>query len=331
MRTKADPDPRTSTYVKQVRSVERLSFISHFCSSHVLITYVRDQLLFIGNSFTMQTSTPEDPSLRTAPGVSEHDAIMSGVNEHALENEQTTEQQPGQRCTPHPPAKPPPYSQGPTFETDETVGPNSSHETPVDIRGNLHPSQNGAINSDDYEAKIKELEEKLEKCQKQSDINAENTREAETKLNEEQAKLNAILKQFNKAKAQSQSHMIHHVDDSELSKEVDGLRYNILNMSSQYFADAPPTVKTYKDWQQKRHGSAPLSTYLGMKWDTFSNLMRSQSSQRVTLVQALIWATLCETLFAKFAWASEKAASAINDLKEDLRKSSIWTMICTLY
>ncbi|KAF3006149.1 hypothetical protein E8E14_006814 [Neopestalotiopsis sp. 37M] len=322
----------------------------------------------------MQTSGPDDPSWRVAPGAAAPDASISVATKQDPNIELQATQRPDTKYTTIPDESPSTCSQDQTLNTNEGVQSSSFHQTHVLAGGNLHQSQNGVSESGEHESMIQDLLEKLDRYREKSEMAStraqetenelkniraqaqetkneleniraqaqetknelENSRsqaqeaeielkniraqaqETENELKNSRAQVKNLVKEFNKAKVHSQSHMIHHVTDSELSEKVEGLRYNISNMTIQYFVAGPPTFNPLRQFQSKHPDSKTLFKYLGLRWDAFSNLMQSQSPQRTSIVQALIWAVLCGKLFGKFAWIDHKVACAIEDMKDFL-------------
>lgn len=255
--------------------------------------------------------------------------MTSVATKQGMEIEHRAPQRPDPRGAHVSNDKPPPYSQVQEFNATEMTATNSSHQSPADAHDaheSSHQSQNGISNQDEDNANIEELRKELEQYKEQA-------QETANKLKHSLAQYSKLFKEFNKAKVQSQSHMIHHVTDRELSEKVKGLLYNISNFAIQCFEATPPSVElsysksVMKYFQLIIHDPLSSLEHFGLKWNEFSDIMQSNSDRRISVVQALIWATLCETLFGQFVWTGDKVAGVIMDMKEFLGMSFIHEII----
>jgi hypothetical protein len=186
------------------------------------------------------------------------------------------------------------------------------------LRSFLVELEQAVVQSEIHANRAQKLEDELKKAKVQSESDATMLRLTLEELENNKTRAKALFRELNLAKVQGQTHMIHNLTDSQLSKEVEQLRFNISNITSQYFEADPPAIKT-SSW-------SPLG-YLGISRDGFSNLKRWQS-QQMSLIGALIW-----TLFA---WIGNRFAIAFMRMGQELReqegsKSSThkWLEVCS--
>ena len=141
-------------------------------------------------------------------------------------------------------------------------------------------------------------------------------------LDTQKERFKSLVKELNRVKVKSQSHMGHQITDKEIEEKVGQLRFRVRNFTFQYLDNDPRPISHTTDSRLRHRHSTSVAKSLNMDWEQFSNSMQVQSKIRPSLTQALIWATIFDRVFEQNKWVNNDVHSAISQIQEFLCKSS---------
>ncbi|KAK8110208.1 uncharacterized protein PG998_006665 [Apiospora kogelbergensis] len=141
-------------------------------------------------------------------------------------------------------------------------------------------------------------------------------------LDTQKERFKSLVKELNRVKVKSQTHLGHQITDKEIEEKVGQLRFRVRNFTFQYLDNDPRPISHTTDSRLRHRHSTSVAKSLNMDWEQFSNSMQVQSKIRPSLTQALIWATIFDRVFEQNKWVNNDVHSAISQIQEFLCKSS---------